>query len=176
MMISLESQRLCLRNVIPCDADAIFDYRNNEICSRYQRGQIKDYEGIMQLVQCHKDDVFSVEKPFMVVIARKDTNEMIGEVVVMPKDNTISLGYTISYKHHRQGYAFEALSVLIDMLHKIAPDWEFISFTEPENTASIGLLTKLGYRNLGYLPSMESQAFGKWTTINTEKEFAKASQ
>ena len=43
----------------------------------------------------------------------------------------ISLGYTFSYKYHRQGYAFEALTVLHEHLHKLAPEWEFICFTLP---------------------------------------------
>ncbi|MGN0266191.1 MAG: hypothetical protein ACI4D7_00790, partial [Lachnospiraceae bacterium] len=66
-----------------------------------------------------------------------------------------------------------ALTVLIDLLHKMVPDWEFISFTEPQNIASIGLLLKLGYKNLGYVPSKESQAFGKWIKTSTEKEIGK---
>ncbi len=36
-------------------------------------------------------------------------------------------------------------------------------FVEPQNTASIGLLRKLEYRDMGYVPKMESQMFGKWT-------------
>ena len=164
--------RLFLRNTTSRDVDVMFDYRNNELCSRYQRGQTKDYEGIVQLVERHKEDVLSVEIPTIVAVANKETNEMIGEIVVMPNDNTISLGYTFSYKYHRQGYAFEALTALIDILHKMVPDWEFISFTEPDNTASMGLLLKLGYKNLGYIPSMESQAFGMWTKATTEEEIA----
>lgn len=46
------------------------------------------------------------------------TDEMTGEIVVFPNENTFSLGYTFSYKHHRQGYAFEALSVLIVLFMK----------------------------------------------------------
>ncbi len=175
-LIFIETERLYLRNTIPCDAAVMFDYRNNELCSRYQRGQTKDYEGIAKLVERRKNDVLSVEAPFMVAVAIKETNEMIGEIVVMPKDNTISLGYTFSYKYHRQGYAFESLVVLIDILHKMVPDWEFISFTEPQNVASMGLLLKLDYKNLGYVPSMESQAFGKWTKASTEEEIAKLSR
>lgn len=175
-LIFIETERLYLRNTIPCDAAVMFDYRNNELCSRYQRGQTKDYEGIAKLVERRKNDVLSVEAPFMVAVAIKGTNEMIGEIVVMPKDNTISLGYTFSYKYHRQGYAFESLVVLIDILHKMVPDWEFISFTEPQNVASMGLLLKLDYKNLGYVPSMESQAFGKWTKASTEEEIAKLSR
>ena len=173
-MIFTETDRLLLRNVSSKDAEIIYDYRNNEVCARYQRGQTKDYDGIVALVERRKDDVMSVDAPFMVAVALKDTDEMVGEIVVMPKDGTISLGYTFSYKHHRKGYAFEALTALINMLHKQCPEWDFISFTEPENEPSMALLKKLGYKNMGYIPSMESQVFGKWTTPVTEAEIAQA--
>ncbi|MGN0424722.1 MAG: GNAT family N-acetyltransferase [Acetatifactor sp.] len=171
-----ETERLRLRNVIPEDVDVMFDYRNNEICSRYQRGQTKTYEEIEDLVQRRKGDTISLETPFMIAVALKETNEMIGEIVVIPSENTFSLGYTFSYKYHRQGYAFEALSVLIDSLHEKFIDWEFISFTDPKNQASKGLLVKLGYRNLGYISSKESQAFGKWVTDATVEEFLQVSR
>lgn len=170
----LETERLILRNVAAKDTDIMYDYRNNESCARYQRGQTKDYEGIIALVERRKDDVMSVDAPFMAAVALKDTDEMVGEIVVMPEDGTISLGYTFSYKHHRKGYAFEALTALINMLHERYPEWNFISFTEPENEPSMALLKKLGYKDMGYLPAMESQVFGKWTTPTTEAEIAQA--
>ena len=173
-MIFIETARLILRNVAAKDAEIIHDYRNNEICARYQRGQTKDYDGIVALVERRKDDVMSVDAPFMAAVALKETDEMVGEIVVMPKDGTISLGYTFSYKHHRKGYAFEALTALINMLHKQYPEWDFISFTEPENEPSMALLKKLGYKDMGYVPSMESQVFGKWTTTATEAKIAQA--
>lgn len=170
----LETDRLILRNVTAKDADIMYDYRNNESCARYQRSQTKDYEEIVALVERRKHDVMSVNAPFMAAVALKDTDEMVGEIVVMPEDGTISLGYTFSYKHHRKGYAFEALTALINMLHERYPEWDFISFTEPENEPSMALLKKLGYKDMGYLPAMESQVFGKWTTPTTEAEIAQA--
>ena len=175
-MIFIETDRLILRNIAAKDADIMYDYRNNEICARYQRGQTKDYGGIVALVERRKDDVMSVDAPFMVAVALKDTDEMVGEIVVMPEDGTISLGYTFSYKHHRKGYAFEALTALIEILHQRYPEWDFISFTEPENEPSMALLKKLGYKDMGYIPSMESQVFGKWTTPVTEAEIAQATK
>ena len=50
-MISIDTKRLHLRNVLQNDVDVIFDYRNNEICARYQRGQVKDYDGIVSLIE-----------------------------------------------------------------------------------------------------------------------------
>ena len=121
-----------------------------------------------------KGDVMGVNAPFMVAVALKDTDDMVGEIVVMPKDGTISMGYTFHYAHHRRGYAFEALSALINLLHETYPEWDFICFTEPENEPSKALLMKLGYKDMGYIPSMESRAFGKWTSPDTDAEIAQA--
>ena len=173
-MIFMETNRLHLRNVVVKDAEIMYDYRNNEICARYQRGQVKDYDGIVNLVECHKDDMMSVDTPFLVAVALKDTDEMVGEIVVMPNDGTISIGYMFSYKHHRRGYAFEALTALIDLLHERYSEWDFISFTEPQNEPSMALLKKLGYKDMGFIPSMESRVFGKWTTPATEAEITQA--
>ena len=173
-MIFTETDRLILRNVADKDAEIMYDYRSNEICARYQRGQTKDYGGITALVERRKNDTLSVDAPALVAVALKETDEMVGEIVVMPEDGTISLGYTFSYRHHRKGYAFEALICLTNMLHTRYPDWDFISFTEPENVPSMNLLKKLGYKDMGYLPSMESRVFGKWTTPATEAEIARA--
>ena len=60
-MILIETARLFLRNVAAKDAETIYDYRNNEICAMYQRGQIKDLDGIEDLVDHHKDDEISVD-------------------------------------------------------------------------------------------------------------------
>lgn len=51
-MTFMKTDRLILRNVSPKDADIMYDYRNNEICARYQRGQTKDVPG-MGLYQLH---------------------------------------------------------------------------------------------------------------------------
>ncbi len=120
-MIFLETERQVLRNVKVEDAAIMHDYRNNEICAKYQRGQVKDYDSIVQLLNKRKEDVLGVDAPFLLAVALKDTDEMVGEIVVMPEDGTISLGYTFSYRHHRKGYAYESLSALINLLHERYP-------------------------------------------------------
>ena len=175
-MIFLETKRLVLRNVAAKDADTIFDYRNNDLCARYQRGQTKSYEGICQLLEAHPAAALGADAPCLVAVALRDTDELVGEIVVMPSENTFSLGYTFHYAHHRKGYAFEALSSLMGLLHKQFPDWEFICFTDPANEASMALLKKLGYRDMGYLPHRDSQVFGKWTTPETDAEIAQATR
>ena len=161
-MIFLETKRLLLRNICPEDAAIMFDYRNNEICARYQRGQTKDLDGIKALTERRRHDTLTTTDNAMVAVALKETNEMVGEIVVMPNDDCFSLGYTFHYAYHRNGYAFEALSCLIEYLHALQPDWEFISFTETENVPSQKLLLKLGYTDMGYIEKLDSQMYGKY--------------
>ena len=47
----------------------MFDYRNNEICARYQRGQVKDYEGIVSLIERRRNDEISIDFPCMIAVA-----------------------------------------------------------------------------------------------------------
>lgn len=170
----LTTDRLVLRNVKQDDAEIMFDYRNNELCSRYQRGQTKDLEGIRTLVSRRMNDTLSLDSPCLIAVALKNSDEMVGEIVVMPSEGTICLGYTFSYRYHRRGYAFESLSALIDFLHDKYPTWDFVCFTDSENAASMALLKKLGYTDYGYLPSNDSRVFGKWLNAESEDEIRRA--
>lgn len=161
-MVFLETERLILRQAKQEDAAVMFDYRNNEICSRYQRGQTKDFDGIAALVEKYRSAQLTADSNCFITVALKETDEMVGEIVVMPNDGCFSLGYTFSYKHHRKGYAYEALACLIDSLHSRYQEMEFICFTEPENAPSIALLKKLGYTDYGYVEKITSNVFGKW--------------
>ncbi len=173
-MIFIETDRLRLRNLELKDANEMVDYRNNKICSRYQRGQSKEYEKIVDLIRRREGDNLSLENPAMLAVALKDSDDIIGEIVVMPNEGTISLGYTFSYKIHRQGYAYEALSALLNHLHLQYPECDYVCFTSVENVPSIGLLKKLGFKDMGYLSSKDSQVFGKWLRTDTEKEISEA--
>ena len=161
-MIFLETARLSLRNVKTKDVAVMHDYRNHPACARYQRGQTKDLAGIQKMVEDHQADVLTADKNCLIAVADKVTDELYGEIIVMPNEDCFSLGYTFHYAHHRKGYAFEALSALIGKLHQEYPSWEFISFTDPENVPSQKLLLKLGYMDMGYIEKLDSQMFGKW--------------
>ncbi len=173
-MIFLKTERLVLRNVLPKDIDVIFDYRNHELCAKYQRGQEKDREKLALLIERRGDDRLGLDEPSMLAVALSDTDEIIGEIIVMPNEGTVSLGYTFSYRHHRRGYAYEALSALIGHLHTKYPHWDFVCFTDPRNAPSMRLLEKLGYTDMGYLRSRDSRVFGKYLRPDSVREIAEA--
>ena len=79
-MTFLETSRLRLRSVDSKDIDQMVDYRNNERCSKYQRGQTRDRNGIVALVERRKDDVLNTEAPSMISVALKETDVMIANL------------------------------------------------------------------------------------------------
>lgn len=158
----LETERLALRQLRDGDLDEIVDYRNDPRCAKYQRWEKTDRDSLAEWIQLRRDDVFGQEGRSQFAIVLKESDEIIGELSVFLEDPTITLGYAITYKRHRRGYGFEILSAVIDALHGRYPDREVICLVEPENQASIGLLKKLEFQDLGYAPKITSQVFGKW--------------
>jgi len=159
MPVYLETNRLLLRNFRKEDLEALVDYRKHPDCSRYQRGQFKDRENLNRLIECTKtDDPFSEGKGRL-AIARRDTREIVGDLFVSIEEKTISLGYTVSYRYHRRGYAFELLSALTDELHHRFPDKEIVCCVDRENAASVALLLKLGFAEEGYEKEIDALVF-----------------
>ena len=160
-MLFLQTKSLLLRSVEAKDVVVMYDYRNNPICARYQRGQSKSRADIENLIKQHKDDVMQINSAFFIALAEAVNNEMIGEIVVMPNGSVINLGYTISYRYHRRGYAFEALTALIFVFQEKYPEHTLVCLTDPNNQPSMALLKKLDFTDSGYMPEITSQIFKK---------------
>ena len=77
-------------------------------------------------------------------IIDKATTELIGDVYIQQEGTTYWIGYTITPKRARQGYAFEVMSSLIR--HLTAQGAEtFKAGVLETNEASIALLRKLNF-------------------------------
>ena len=51
-----------------------------------------------ELAITRKSDILGVDAPFMVTVTLKDPDERVGEIVIMPKNRTLFLGYTLPPK------------------------------------------------------------------------------
>lgn len=160
-MTFFETERLCLRNFAPADLDELHDYRSSEICRRYQRGQACGREALCAMIEAHRQDTLAAPGQKRFAVAFKASGQLAGDVFIGIAPPTLSLGYTFSYKHHRQGYAYELLSALTDRLHALYPACELVGCVEPENAASIALLHKLGFASEGYEEKLASLIFSQ---------------
>ncbi len=157
-----ETERLGLRNFMMDDLDELVDYRNDSRSNQYQRGQSKERDRLEQLIIRRQNDDLYSEGEKLLAIEALSNNQLIGDIYISIKEPTITLGYTISYKLHRQGLAFELLSHLIEDLHDKYPAYEVVGCIDQRNTPSINLLTKLGFENEGYEEKIDALIFSKY--------------
>ena len=159
----LTTERLVLRNFTEEDLESLLDYRNDERCFRWQRGQFRQAEPLLNLIRSSSADDLKHDGKKHLAIARKEDNLLVGDLFLSLAAPTITLGYTISYHFHRQGFAFELLSSLTERLHQLYPQREMVCCVEQENAASIALLQKLGFDSEGYSAAIDSLIFSRYT-------------
>ena len=92
-----------------------------------------------------------VTKEFFFAV-RLANGPMIGALgVIDHPDDTIEIGYWLGVDYQGKGYAYEALRGLLEQIagRPSLASRPIIAETRPDNSASIGLLTKAGFRATG---------------------------
>ena len=145
----LETERLVLRRYREEDAEACFAFLSNEqdaymdCCRAFTAMDEEFYERVKLFGQR--------ETQYMVTL--KDSGEVIGTVNVFADDaravDAREIGYGIAPVHQRKGYAFEALTALLDLMQKELRLEMVTAGILPENVASEKLLEKLGFHKEG---------------------------
>ena len=147
--LQLETERLVLRRYLPEDADQCFTFLSNErdaymdCCKPFTAMDEEYYERVALFGQR--------ETQYMITL--KGNGEVIGTVNLFVDDSravdTMEIGYSIAHNHQRKGYAYEALSALLDFLQNDLYLNMITAGVLSENIASEKLLLKLGFRKEG---------------------------
>lgn len=152
----LKSKNLLLRNLKSDDLNSLFEYRNNESCAKYQSWEDTTLCYLNTLIEDSKEKTFFDEETMQLAIALLSTDDLVGDMFVAFKDKTITLGYTISPKYQRRGYAYEILRQTIDYIFDKFNGYEIACLVHPDNEASKNLLKKLEFENEGYVEKIDS--------------------
>jgi len=145
----LRTPRLRLRQVVPSDAPALFVIHSDAEWMRWY-----GVDPITELAQAeHLADLFgswfSAGSGFRWALERNKDKRLIGTCGLFRWNKSwrnCVIGYEIHREFHGQGYMREALTAVLDYgfngmnLHRIQAE------THPDNTPSIGLATRLGFR------------------------------
>ena len=146
----LETKRLVLRRFRPEDAADCFDFLSDpkdcymDCCKPFDTMD-EEYQQQMKLFQ---------ERDTQYMIVLREENRVIGTVNLFPDESRAvdakEIGYSISSKYQRKGYAYEALSALINLLQNELNLELLVAGVLEENIASIKLLEKLGFNKEGF--------------------------
>lgn len=156
----LNGSKVELRKITPADAAILYKWGQNNIYH-----ELAGFEKFETLTQAQRAAEVYAKRSWSYAIILKETNEMIGLAELY--DQTIdiaagimrakSLGFLIDKNYWRQGYGFEALSLLVNYaFEKLKQDvlWAEIIGS---NLASEKLLEKLGFKQMYALGENEKK-------------------
>jgi len=132
--------RCRVRPFEPSDIESFMTYRNDLDWMQHQSFKGLTYEEYERSL---------LKPPFIVdgmqlAIINLETDALIGDLYVHQEGTTYWIGYTISPRHSRQGYAFEVVSELIRHLANQGAN-TIKAGALATNEASIALLKKLNF-------------------------------
>lgn len=148
----ITTERLIIRELNLSDAEALYSYRSDKLINQYQ-GWIPD---------CPQDaEIFIKTKItrqinipgtwFQFAIVLQENLRMIGDLGIHFLEDSnakVEIGYTIDKDFHNKGYAFEAVSAIIEFIFTKLNKTTIQAVTDPNNSNSIKLLIKLGFSEL----------------------------
>lgn len=144
----LQNDNITLRAFIPKDLTTFADYRGNPDIAKYQSWTEYSLADAQQLFKQTDYDTFGTpEKWFQLAIAKRCSNELLGDLAVHFIDNQqVEIGFTIAPAHQQTGIATQAMQLLLDYLFNACNKHRVIAITDTRNTPSCKLLEKLGFR------------------------------
>ena len=161
----IATERLVLRRFRPADAEPLAAYRSEPAVARYQ-----SWDAPFPLLRAETAVAnFIASDPdkagwFQYAIERTADRLLIGDVAVHLHDNLkqAEIGFTLAQEHQKQGYAFEAVTAVLDRLFRVQGLHKVTGECDARNVASAGLLERLGFTREGRL-RQQTYIKGEWT-------------
>ncbi|MCY1719698.1 GNAT family protein [Prolixibacteraceae bacterium Z1-6] len=147
--MNFTTTRLILRPFCIADKEALFEYRSDTEANKYQGWipqTINDAETFISKLSAQANIPGTW---FQLALIEKESQKLIGDVGIhfIDEDNLqVELGFTMHAQHQQKGYATEAVKSIIGYLFTDLNKHRITASVDPENTSSIRLLERLGFR------------------------------
>lgn len=155
MNLNLESDRLRIRNLNETDLHNFFNYRSDPEVCRYQDWEVFDEQSTLTFIKEQKQKSLNeLEEWIQLAVELKSKSELIGDIALRRYDmngSLVEVGYAISPAYQRQGFAFEALQLLIRHLFTELKIHKITARVDPRNDGSLGLLYRLSFVKEGHI-------------------------
>ncbi len=133
------------------DLDTFVAYRQDPDIARFQGWETNYAKNqAIDLIESQAGSMLPEKGEWLqLAIHRLGSREHVGDLAIQSvedEDSTFELGFTIAKPYQGQGFATEAASRLISYLISEAGAKKFIATTDSRNTASIKVLSALGFK------------------------------
>ena len=142
---AVETERLILRRFREGDLQDLYEYLSDPRVVAFE-----PYKP-MTLEQVRENLAWRVSTEEMIAVERKTTGKLIGNVYLGRREfDALEIGFVFNRRYQRLGFARESCEKLIDAafaagIHRIYAE------CDPDNTASWGLLERLGFLREAHL-------------------------
>ena len=148
-MVTLESQRLVIRNFKIDDCEAL-----HEMIVQYG---VSEYAAYDQQWPTSMEEIKGITEWFaggdnFLAVCLKATSRFIGFVALNPEEGSgreYNIGYVFHFKFHGCGYATEACTAILDRAFGQLEATRVITSTAAVNRNSCRLLERLGFQRIG---------------------------
>jgi [ribosomal protein S5]-alanine N-acetyltransferase len=156
MDLIIETERLLLRQLLPSDAEAMFELDGNPNVHRYLGNEpVTSIEQVRGYIKAIRNQyITNGIGRFAVVL--KETNEVIGwsglKFITEYENNYINfydIGYRIQEKHWKKGYALESAIAWLDYGFKVMKIPIMYGSAHVDNIGSNKILQKIGMNQNG---------------------------
>lgn len=154
---SFETERLILRVLKEADIDFIYrQFSDLDMCKYFNVPPCYSIEQAQEIINCYKNPGKEPQHRWLMV--RKSDNVPIGTLGYHCYDNRfnkVEIGYDVWKEFWRQGYASEALPVLLYLCFDHLDVNRLYATLDPENVPSKKLLERYGFSFEGILRETE---------------------
>ncbi|PWW29242.1 GNAT family N-acetyltransferase [Chryseobacterium sp. AG844] len=147
------TERLVLRDITIEDQQDIFDYRSDAEANRFQSWIPETLEEVENFILKNTKEFNQPESWYQLLITDKETKTVIGDIGVHftgDENAQVELGITLNTSFQGKGYASEALKGIISHLFDDLHKHRITASVDPDNTASILLMERIGLRKEGH--------------------------
>ncbi|MCC3215941.1 GNAT family N-acetyltransferase [Chryseobacterium sp. X308] len=151
--MQLYTERLVLRDITIEDQQDIFDYRSDAEANRFQGWIPETLEEVENFILRNTTEFNQPESWYQLLITDKETKTVIGDIGVHftgDENAQVELGITLNTSFQGKGYASEALKGIISYLFNDLHKHRITASVDPDNTASILLMERIGLRKEGH--------------------------
>jgi RimJ/RimL family protein N-acetyltransferase len=148
--MKLQTKRLILEKLEMRHTESFYQYRSDAETNKYQGWIPYAMEDCQHFIKNRIAKEFNeMGTWYQFAIVLQGSQVMIGDLGVHFFDgdeHQVEIGCTINKEYHQNGFANEAIKTVMDYLFTQLKKHRITASVDPENTASIKLMEKLGFR------------------------------
>jgi len=151
-MLKLQGKHINLRALEPEDLDFLYEIENNESFWEVSHTQTPFSKYILKkYIESSYQDIFEA-KQLRLIIEEKSTKQQVGTIDLFdfnPQHLRAGIGILIHPDFHQEGYASEALSLLINYSFSNLNLHQLFANIISDNSKSISLFSKYNFKKVG---------------------------